>query len=510
MKKLAIIPLLATVLSINTPLYSQDTGGWLYVATAPPNTIWRPNDIIETESDNIVIAYWDYQKASHISKLSASGVLLNEVTVSAPDTTIIIKSLFADEGKDSDGFRAIGLCYPDTGDVEAILFMRFDENCNVVQQKAVPCVGLLHSIANLCVLKQRDGFKIAVTENDFRRHHLAKFDEEGTLLKWEELELDSLLSICNLFETLEEDGSFGMYANISNSSQASMGVLIFDDSLQFVERRHFHQWNSVEPNGDICLSYLKDEFNSMMMPSPDRMGYLVSSRLEEGLYSSSQWIKSDQSSIVAKTDSSFTMYEHYEVIEHLNDTIEYPAFYKSIDFSTKSVTLPYVYQCSMQGNCLGEPGWPFCQYPLNVVVTKTDANLNIVWKKRFLTDKVYSPFAIASTSDGGCVVVGMVYDFNLEHRIDLFALKINENGNVGLKEIHEENMAFVYPNPVKETLKIGGEEAFEVQVYNTLGQLVKTAQNTNEVSLEGLPQGVYLLRIATKDGRVFSDKVVKK
>jgi hypothetical protein len=47
-------------------------------------------------------------------------------------------------------------------------------------------------------------------------------------------------------------------------------------------------------------------------------------------------------------------------------------------------------------------------------------------------------------------------------------------------------------------------------VYNALGQLVKTVQNTNEISLEGLPQGVYLLRVTTEDGKVFSDQVVKE
>ena len=43
-----------------------------------------------------------------------------------------------------------------------------------------------------------------------------------------------------------------------------------------------------------------------------------------------------------------------------------------------------------------------------------------------------------------------------------------------------------------------------------LGQLVKTLQNTNEVSLEGLPQGIYLLRVVTEGGKVFSERVVKE
>lgn len=71
------------------------------------------------------------------------------------------------------------------------------------------------------------------------------------------------------------------------------------------------------------------------------------------------------------------------------------------------------------------------------------------------------------------------------------------------------NKVKVYPNPASGHVSIQGAEATEVKVYNTLGQCVKTVQNANEISLEGLPQGVYLLRVTTKDGSVFSDKVVK-
>jgi hypothetical protein len=65
----------------------------------------------------------------------------------------------------------------------------------------------------------------------------------------------------------------------------------------------------------------------------------------------------------------------------------------------------------------------------------------------------------------------------------------------------------VYPNPAMETVTINGVEASEVQVYNALGQLVKTVRNSNEVSLGGLPQGVYMVRIADAENKVFTAKV---
>ena len=65
----------------------------------------------------------------------------------------------------------------------------------------------------------------------------------------------------------------------------------------------------------------------------------------------------------------------------------------------------------------------------------------------------------------------------------------------------------IYPNPAKETMLIEGAKVAEVQVYNTLGQLVKTLRDANEIPVTDLPQGVYLLRITDAEGRNFLAKV---
>jgi hypothetical protein len=47
----------------------------------------------------------------------------------------------------------------------------------------------------------------------------------------------------------------------------------------------------------------------------------------------------------------------------------------------------------------------------------------------------------------------------------------------------------------------------EVQLYNALGQLVKTVRGTNEVDLSGLVEGVYLVRIMDAEGKVYTNKI---
>ena len=91
-----------------------------------------------------------------------------------------------------------------------------------------------------------------------------------------------------------------------------------------------------------------------------------------------------------------------------------------------------------------------------------------------------------------------------------YPLRWGETELIGLEETgFKASTLILRPNPATDIVHIEGVEATVVKVCNALGQLVQTVQNANEISLEGLPQGVYLLRVTTKDGSVFSDKVVK-
>ena len=68
----------------------------------------------------------------------------------------------------------------------------------------------------------------------------------------------------------------------------------------------------------------------------------------------------------------------------------------------------------------------------------------------------------------------------------------------------------VYPNPAKDRVVIEGMEVVEVKVCNTSGQMVKTVRGTNEVDLSRLAEGVYLLRIADANGKVYTNKITKR
>ena len=78
-----------------------------------------------------------------------------------------------------------------------------------------------------------------------------------------------------------------------------------------------------------------------------------------------------------------------------------------------------------------------------------------------------------------------------------------------VEEINDKVIS-VYPNPAMEIVTIDGVEASEVQVYNALGQLVKTVRDANEISVAGLAEGVYLVRIMDIEGKNHVTRVAVK
>ena len=77
-----------------------------------------------------------------------------------------------------------------------------------------------------------------------------------------------------------------------------------------------------------------------------------------------------------------------------------------------------------------------------------------------------------------------------------------------VEEINDKVIS-VYPNPAMEIVTVDGVEAAEVQVYNGLGQMVKTVQGSNEISVSGLPSGIYSIRVTMNDGNLFLNKIIK-
>ncbi len=97
----------------------------------------------------------------------------------------------------------------------------------------------------------------------------------------------------------------------------------------------------------------------------------------------------------------------------------------------------------------------------------------------------------------------------------LSLLTSNGCASLGLNEVDAIKAIAVYPNPVSKYFMITSPqvEIDEVEVFNSMGQLVKTqklTQSNNVINIEELASGTYYLRIYNQGQFLKSDKVIKK
>jgi hypothetical protein len=88
-------------------------------------------------------------------------------------------------------------------------------------------------------------------------------------------------------------------------------------------------------------------------------------------------------------------------------------------------------------------------------------------------------------------------------------------GLLGLDEVQAIKAIAVYPNPVSKYFMITSPQVDidEVEVFNTMGQIVKTqklSKANNVINIEELASGTYYLRIYNDGQFLKSDKVIKK
>lgn len=98
----------------------------------------------------------------------------------------------------------------------------------------------------------------------------------------------------------------------------------------------------------------------------------------------------------------------------------------------------------------------------------------------------------------------------------LSLLTSNGCATLGLSDFEAMNAISVYPNPVSQYFMITSPQSQidEVEIFNNIGQLVKTqkltSQTNNVVNIDGLASGTYYLRIYNEGKLLKSDKIIKK
>ena len=88
---------------------------------------------------------------------------------------------------------------------------------------------------------------------------------------------------------------------------------------------------------------------------------------------------------------------------------------------------------------------------------------------------------------------------------------IGEGHWYSMNEIDEEQV-LVYPNPVEGQLTVKADGLQRVVIYNVMGQQVasvETKESECTLNMDAYPQGLYMLKLVTRNGLVTSNVVVK-
>lgn len=151
-----------------------------------------------------------------------------------------------------------------------------------------------------------------------------------------------------------------------------------------------------------------------------------------------------------------------------------------------------------------------------VGVAKLDNDLNIIWHRYCLEPGFnHTPNLILSLSDGGLVVGG--YEMGqVEGHISpkMFYLFFHEDGTSVSETAVLVRPYLFWPNPAQDQLHLQYSpdvKPTRVELYDLQGRLVHSQSDGLEsIDLQGLGAGQYLMKVMLKDGKVYTDKVLKE
>lgn len=106
-------------------------------------------------------------------------------------------------------------------------------------------------------------------------------------------------------------------------------------------------------------------------------------------------------------------------------------------------------------------------------------------------------------------VVDIYFDYNPAVHTNTVATKIVDQFLRTKEQV--KATVHIYPNPTTGILYLNAQSIPEkVEVYNALGQKIRTLQNVNKVDISDLAAGIYILNITSKAEGVSTFKVIKK
>ena len=150
--------------------------------------------------------------------------------------------------------------------------------------------------------------------------------------------------------------------------------------------------------------------------------------------------------------------------------------------------------------------------PNHLALVRLDGDLNVLWERYFLPEDTFHYGTCMKVLDDGSVAVASFPCTNTINNISVVVIKDNYD-NLEEAGIQVRPYTF-YPNPVQSELHLHYSpdvQPKQVEIYNLQGRLVLSQNKSLEnLNIQGLTAGQYLMKVSLEDGKVFTDKVVKE
>ena len=148
----------------------------------------------------------------------------------------------------------------------------------------------------------------------------------------------------------------------------------------------------------------------------------------------------------------------------------------------------------------------------HLVLLRLDGDLNIQWERHFLSEDTFHNAQHMRVLDDGSIAISSYDAFAFPNSISVVVIKDNYDK---LEEmgIHVRPYDY-YPNPVQSEFHLHYSPDVtpkQIELYDLQGRLMFTHRmGLDNINMQGLAAGQYLMKVTMKDGKVFTDKVVKE
>ncbi len=151
-------------------------------------------------------------------------------------------------------------------------------------------------------------------------------------------------------------------------------------------------------------------------------------------------------------------------------------------------------------------------------LVKINPDITPIWEYWYGGDAYYFLYSILATNDGGCIMVGNRYDYEIQNmERDIYIVKVDGNGLImWTQELPiEKPETTVYPNPGTDQLNIDLSISYDViELVNLNGQVVirqNLDNNKSTINTESLKSGVYFYKLMDiKKKTIETGKWIKK